>query len=113
MKSLAVLLFLFSLNVCANSNNGYHRIISINIHDSGHVLLKLEGSDNTESCSAEKYANYVVLDKDYPHFDRMYSMALTAYSSNQEIKSWVNGCIDLWGGENNKMVKATTMVIGQ
>ena len=117
MKKLIIIVLAlvsaFSSNVFAGSNNGRHKILHINLHDSGHILIKLDGSSNTEDCYDDKYKNYILLDKNYAHYERMYSMALAAYSQNKPIKSWVSGCKDLWGSGNSRMVIATTMVIGE
>lgn len=102
---------LFSVHTSANSSNGTHEILHINLHDSGHIFLTLSGHSNTEGCGNTSTRNIVVIDKGYIHAKAMYAMALTALSSGKKVTGWTNGCVDVWGSGSLVLAKATTMVL--
>ena len=93
----------------ANSSNGTNYIETITLHDSGHVLIRLSGSSNTEGCATSGLQNIIVLHKDYFHYKQMYAMALEAMALGKPISGWVNGCVDIWGSGTLMLVKATTL----
>lgn len=108
---LVLFLFLGSSHVFANSSNGSNRIMKISIHDTGHILLIMDGHSNSENCGLESERNIIVLHKDYMHFKDMYSMALMAFATDTEVAGWVNGCVALFNG--TLAAKAITLGISR
>lgn len=94
----------------ANSYNGTQQVLSVDIHDSGRVLILLANAANTEGCATAP-TNYVVLDKNSLRFKEMYAMALLAVATGKLVSAWVNGCTDLWGNGANYKVTVTTLAV--
>jgi len=107
---LTALLMVFAPTAIANSPNGSNAIISVGIHDSGHALVLLETSTNTEGCATPSLKNYIVIANTNPNFKAMYATALLALSTGKPVEGWVNGCTDLFG---SKAVTATTLFISR
>lgn len=108
---LSLLLALAPLRGDANSANGTNAVLSVGIHDSGHALVFLASSSNTENCATGSNANTVAISKDDPNFKALYSTALLAYAMGRSLDGWVNGCTDLWGNGGTLVPTATTLFI--
>lgn len=101
----------FSLWASANSPNGVHYVKAVAIHDSGNVIVTLDGNSNTEGCATAGAANAVLFSKSNPNFNKFYAMALLAQTLNKPVYGWVNGCTDLWGNGATMIPTGTTLEI--
>lgn len=97
----------------ANSFNGVNETVSVGLHDSGHALIQLASSSNTEGCATASLKNYIVIPKTNPNFKLMYATALLALSTGRPIQGWVDGCTDVWGNGSTMMLTATTLVVAK
>ncbi|MBT9495576.1 MAG: hypothetical protein IV107_25170 [Paucibacter sp.] len=97
----------------ANSANGSHELLAVVIHDSGHLLVSLGGSSNTEGCATSGTEKLVLFRKDNPNFKLFYSMLLTALATGRQVEGWVNGCTELWGAGSTRVVTGTTLSIAK
>lgn len=97
----------------ANSPNGTQAVLSVGIHDSGHAIVTLGGSSNTEGCASASAVNMVLIAKTNSNFKAMYATALTALSSGRKLSGWVNGCTDTFGNGNFVVPTATTLFMGE
>ena len=113
MKKLLACLLVAMCSVANAIGNGYQDIVKIELHDSGHVKLYLADYQHNETCMTTGWEKVIILDKNYAHFERMYSMALTALASNRQIFVHINGCVDVWGNGSKYGPKAITMVVKQ
>lgn len=95
----------------ANSPNLSQNLLAVAIHDSGHLILTLEGRANTEGCATPGLENMVLIRKDHPNFKLFYTMALTALLTGRQVNGWVNGCTDVWENGNIRIVNGTTLEI--
>jgi hypothetical protein len=97
----------------ANSSNGTNEVVSVGIHDSGHAVITLASSSNTEGCSTPSLSKAILIPKTNPNFKAMYATALLALSTGRPISGWVNGCTDVWGNGGTVIVTATTISISK
>ena len=104
---------IFAGVVHANSGNGTNDVVSVGIHDSGHAVITLASSSNTEGCSTPSLKNFVLIPKTNPNFKAMYATALLALSTGRPITGWVNGCTDVWGDGGTVIATATTIGISR
>lgn len=112
MLALALLAF-YTGPLSANSYNGSNEILSVGLHDSGHVLITLAASSNTEACATPSFKNAILIPKTNPNFKLMYATALAAFTTGRPIQGWVNGCTDVWGSGSLMVATATTIFISK
>lgn len=95
----------------ANSSNGQHNIVAVVIHDSGNVIVVLDGHSNTESCATAGSENEILVSNQNANFKLFYAMALAAQAQSKPVYGWVNGCTDVWGNGSLKIPTATTLQV--
>ena len=89
---ILILISLFSISTHANNSFSSGKVMSIILHDSGKVLIYLNGGIQTdEACTS---MTHIVLKKSHQHFSEIYSALLAAYHSGTSVAGWVNGCDD-------------------
>lgn len=112
LRSILLITLAFTgLSSSANSPNLSQNLLAVGIHDSGHLILTLDGSANTERCATAGLENLVLIRKDNPNFKLFYTMALTALLTGRQVQGWVNGCTDVWENGSLKIVNGTTLEI--
>lgn len=112
LRSILLMAMVFSsFSARANSPNLTQNLLAVAIHDSGHLILTLDGSANTERCATAGLENLVLIRKDNPNFKLFYTMALTALLTGRQVQGWVNGCTDVWETGTLKIVNGTTLEI--
>ncbi|GAB2190370.1 hypothetical protein [Sessilibacter sp. MAH2] len=100
-----------SFNAVAGSGNGFHKITSVNLSDTGYLLITFDGRDHTESCTTTSTGNTLIVDRaNADYLDRRYTMALSALLAGKEVYAYVNGCLSEF---NNATMygRATKMII--
>jgi len=90
IKTVTIILLLFTFQVNANNPFSRAKVSKLIIHDGGYVLVMLEGGLSTvEVCESK---SYLVLDPANHLFDQMYASILASYHADTFISGWVNGC---------------------
>lgn len=97
--------------LAAPGPTGPQKIVSVAIHDTGHAIIRLDDSMQTESCHSPGNKNFVVIRADDTRYKSMYAMALAGFTTGKKVNSWVLGCVDLWGNGSQVFPKAHTLEI--
>jgi len=95
----------------ANSNNGLYDVQSVILHETGHAIVILNGSDNTEGCATPGNRNQILLDKNDARFKIMYTTALFALGSGKKLAAWVSNCQDVWGDGSLKIAYVRSLSV--
>jgi hypothetical protein len=117
-RSAVTRLALVGLPLIATTNAwsggiGSHGVKRITVHDSGHLLIALSSSSNSETCVSSGAERDLLVRRDHPQFKYFYATAALALASARPVSGWVEGCTEVWGPGSTRVATLINIEIEQ